>query len=61
MGIKTGHTVTAGNCLCSRRIVEVKGRVYDLVIVILGCKTLERRFTETKDLVEGLINYLKHY
>jgi D-alanyl-D-alanine carboxypeptidase len=41
-GIKTGQTVTAGNCLAS-----LKDGVY---IVVLNCPDSSKRFTETKRL-----------
>lgn len=59
IGIKTGHTATAGNCLSSRKIIEVNGTRYDLILIVLGCKTLERRFTETVILMDDFHRYLR--
>jgi D-alanyl-D-alanine carboxypeptidase (penicillin-binding protein 5/6) len=40
LGIKTGMTTTAGACLTS----HIKLGTRDFIIVVLGCKQIDRRF-----------------
>jgi D-alanyl-D-alanine carboxypeptidase len=58
-GVKTGFTPTAGNCLCSRKTIVHKQVRYDLILVILGCRTTEDRFLETVAIVEDFLRYLR--
>jgi len=44
IGIKTGMTTTAGACLAS----HVKLGCREFIIIVLGCKHIERRFKETE-------------
>lgn len=41
--------MTAGGCLCSRKFVyhNHSKKMYDFVLVVLGCKGQEERFSET--------------
>mgnify|MGYP006872481357 CR=1 FL=1 len=57
--MKTGHTVTAGSCLCSRKVIYHNRKKYDLVLVILGCRNQEDRFIETELILKDFIRYLK--
>lgn len=50
-GIKTGVTDTAGSCLAS--YLALSGRQF--VVVVLKCKTLDRRFRETELLKKWLM------
>ena len=54
-GVKTGITHTAGSCLASSFITT---KIW-LIIVILGSKSLDFRFTETLKLTEYAIALLK--
>lgn len=49
-GIKTGTTLQAGNCL----ITNISKNGFDVITVILGAKTSESKFSETK----RMINYV---
>ena len=49
-GIKTGTTLQAGNCL----ITSTSKNGFDVITVILGAKTSESKFSETKK----MINYV---
>lgn len=44
LGIKTGMTTTAGACLASYLRLGCR----DFIIVVLGCRHVERRFKETE-------------
>ena len=59
-GVKTGQTVSAGSCLCSRRHITVNRVDYDLVGVVLGSVTIEQRFSETEHIFHSFMSYLKH-
>lgn len=54
IGIKTGYTALAGNCLASA--AQQEGT--ELYCVVLGCETEEGRFTDSKTLYEWAF---KHY
>ena len=54
-GIKTGVTTTAGPCLAT----SLSKDGYDLVIVLLCCKSMEARFIETSKLAKWTIGRLK--
>jgi D-alanyl-D-alanine carboxypeptidase (penicillin-binding protein 5/6) len=51
-GIKTGHTVNAGGCLSSYYINPLNGE--RLIIVVMGCKSQEARFSDTEATLELL-------
>ena len=57
--MKTGWTTTAGSCLCSRKVVYYNKKKYDFVLVVLGCRSQEDRFVETKVIIEDFVGYLK--
>ena len=46
-GIKTGTTLQAGNCL----ITNISKNGFDVITVILGAKTSESKFSETKKMM----------
>ena len=46
-GIKTGTTLQAGNCL----ITNISKNGFDVITVILGAKTSESKFSETKKIM----------
>jgi D-alanyl-D-alanine carboxypeptidase (penicillin-binding protein 5/6) len=54
-GIKTGVTSTAGPCL----ITSIKNEGCDLIIVLLGCKSMEARWLETNKLANWTVSRLK--
>ena len=47
-GLKTGTTDAAGHCLCAP---ATRGNL-DLIAVVMGCKTSDQRFEETKQLLD---------
>ena len=47
-GLKTGTTDAAGHCLCA---TATRGNL-DLIAVVMGCKTSDQRFEETKQLLD---------
>lgn len=49
-GIKTGTTLQAGNCL----ITSISKNEFDVITIILGARTSESKFSETK----RMINYV---
>lgn len=55
-GIKTGITTSAGPCLATSLSREGG---YDIIIVLLCCKSLEARWVETNKLAHWSINRLK--
>lgn len=46
-GIKTGTTLQAGNCL----ITSISKNGFDVITVVLGAKTSESKFSETKNMI----------
>ena len=50
-GIKTGWTTTAGPCLAT---YVIRGG-WELIVVLLGCKSLEARWSETNKLVNWTV------
>ena len=56
-GLKTGTTDAAGHCLCAT--AERNGM--SLISVIMGCKTSQDRFEESKQLLDyGFTNFLRY-
>lgn len=53
-GLKTGHTNTAGPCLCAS--YNIYG--YNLVITILKCRSPEKRWSEVIRLMNWAVNQL---
>lgn len=51
-GIKTGITPSAGPCLC----VNYKDGEFDIIAVVLHCKSREARFIEIPKLINWAIN-----
>ena len=49
-GIKTGTTLEAGNCL----ITDIEKNNFDVIVVVLGAKTRESKFSETSK----MMNYM---
>ena len=47
-GIKTGTTSQAGNCL----ITDIRKNGIDIITIIVGAKTKERRFSETNKMID---------
>ena len=47
-GIKTGTTMQAGNCL----ITEAEGNGLDFITVVLGAKTTDSKFSETRKMIK---------
>ncbi len=54
-GIKTGITTTAGPCLAT----SITKDDYDLIIILLNCKTVESRWIETNKLANWCIARMK--
>ena len=51
-GIKTGTTLQAGNCL----ITSTSKNGFDVITVVLGAKTAESKFSETKNMMNYFFN-----
>jgi len=51
-GIKTGTTMQAGNCL----ITSSSKNGFDVITVVLGAKTAESKFSETKNMMNYFFN-----
>ena len=51
-GIKTGTTLQAGNCL----ITSTSKNGFDIIIVVLGAKNAESKFSETKNMMNYFFN-----
>lgn len=51
-GIKTGTTLQAGNCL----ITNISKNGFDVITVILGARTSESKFSETKKMMDYVFN-----
>ena len=51
-GIKTGTTLQAGNCL----ITNTSKNGFDVFTVVLGAKTSESKFSETKNMINYFFN-----
>jgi D-alanyl-D-alanine carboxypeptidase len=51
-GVKTGWTLSAGGCLA----VWIEDVKVSLVVVLLGCDTLEGRFVEAARLIDIATN-----
>ena len=54
-GLKTGITPTAGPCLCS----SYSKSGVNLIIVLLNCKTIEKRWDETRKLLKFYLKTIK--
>lgn len=54
-GIKTGITTTAGPCLAT----SISKDDYDLIIILLNCKSVEARWIETNKLANWCIARMK--
>lgn len=54
-GIKTGITTSAGPCLATSLVRDD----YDLIIILLGCKSLEARWVETNKLAQWAVTRMK--
>ena len=50
-GVKTGTTPKAGNCLC----VNFKNQEFEMIAVVLNCRTKDLRFIEIPKLVNWAI------
>ena len=55
-GIKTGTTLQAGNCL----ITSTSKNGFDVITVILGAKTSESKFSETKKMINYVFDNYEH-
>lgn len=51
-GVKTGNTPWAGPCLCA----NYRDDGFDLIVVVLNCKTPEARFSEVPKLCRWAVN-----
>ena len=55
-GIKTGTTLEAGNCL----ITYTKKNGFDVITVVLGAKTTESKFSETRKMINYMFDNYTH-
>lgn len=56
-GLKTGTTDAAGHCLCA---TATRGD-FDLIAVVMGCKTSDQRFEEAKQLLDyGFGSFMRY-
>ena len=55
-GIKTGTTQQAGNCL----ITNIEKNGFNVITLVLGAKTKESRFTETKKMIDYMFDNYTH-
>jgi D-alanyl-D-alanine carboxypeptidase len=60
IGIKTGHTTTAGGCLSSiTSIHKDKYEQQELLVIVIGSKDSEYRFKDTKLIVADYQKYIQ--
>jgi D-alanyl-D-alanine carboxypeptidase len=52
-GLKTGYTPKAGGCLST--IFNPDNEDTTIVIIVLGCKTQDHRFIDTKHMMEWVL------